>query len=143
MTAAAIARAVRADNERIRRESCATCGDRCAPFTCDWACDVPTRIHPRGVRVGDVVITPQSRREAPVIDVRGGNGCSYIVTVEYRHGRRKPPYPQFSYERYESDWIHVLRPGRCGARCCERHVRDVGEGRHHCRAHWRAWSGAA
>lgn len=142
MTAAAMARAVRIANAQQARQACATCGDRCAQFACAWRCEVPTRIHPRGVHVGDVVITPQSRREAPVIAVRD-TGWSRLITVEYRHGRRKPPYPQFTYERYEGDWIHVLRPGVCGARACERHVREVGEGVAYCRAHWRAWMEAS
>lgn len=149
MTASAIARAVRADNERIRREACATCGDRCAPFTCAWACEVPTAVYAAHVRVGEILVTPKSKLLAPVIAVEmsktewGGSGLSVawstVITAEYRKGRSKPPYPHLVYHRAGGQQMHVLRPGVCGARACEAHVREVGEGVAYCRAHWRAW----
>ena len=46
-----LARALR-EQERIRREACATCGDRCAPFICAWACEVPTFARSADIRVG-------------------------------------------------------------------------------------------
>ena len=55
MTAAALARAIRVDNERIRRESCATCGERCAPFACAWRCERFQEGRLRDLVIGDIV----------------------------------------------------------------------------------------
>ena len=147
MTAAALARAVRAANAQQTRQACATRGDRCAPFTCAWRCPMPRDEYPERVEVGDTLISPQSKRQCPVTHVNVIRDAREVllveITVEYRHGRCKPPYPQFTYERKPWGNITVLRPGVCGARACERHVREVGEGRAYCRAHWGAWMEAA
>lgn len=149
MTAAALARVHRAAAAHARRQACATCGRAVAPFTCAWRCEVPRNEYPERVKPGDTLITPQSKRQCPVtfVNVIRGAGAGQVllveITIEYRHGRRKPPYPQFTYERKPWGNVYVLRPGVCGARCCERHAREVGEGVAYCRAHWRAWEDAA
>lgn len=137
MTAAAIARAVRADNERIRREACATCGDRRAPFTCAWACEVPKFARGFELERGDVVqrLGRHWRVTAKMLTDYGWR----VEAIEINHAGRGGPK---TLRSFSTRW-RVLRPGVCGARCCERHVREVGEGVAYCRAHWRAWMEAA
>lgn len=112
-------------------------GDRCAPFTCAWACEVPRFCPSHLIEVGDVVI-----RLARYWRVTAKEFTEYgfrINAIERNPARRSGPRTMRSFS---TRW-HVLRPGVCGARACERHVREVGDGVHHCRAHWRAWMEAA
>lgn len=141
-----IARIHRIAAEQQRLLACQTCGACFAPFVCAWRCDVPSAVSPARVEVGDVVVTPQTKRHAHVVHVNrvheAGRPLTLIVveiTVEYRHGRRKPPYPRRTYMRRPHGHVTVLRPGVCGARCCEAHVREAGEGVGYCRAHWNSW----
>lgn len=152
MTAAAIARAARADNERIRREACATCGDRCAPFTCAWVCEMPTKITAFRAEVGDAWVTQQRGKigrvvEIEYLDEKGRNversqRLGITMRLWVRLPGRKDPYP-YMREPVFGPGLVTLRPGVCGARACERHVREVGEGVAYCRTHWRAWMEAA
>ena len=97
--------------------------DQPSRYACDSPAHVRREIDARDILHGDWVFSPQSNRLCQVVDIQANSPAGHVllITVEYRHGRKRPPYPQ------------------CATAVCEAHVRELAEHKHLCRDHWRAW----
>jgi hypothetical protein len=135
------------DLGRYERVACETPGCLApAPFRCSWPVLTSRKICAIDFKVDDVILLSRSRegivlsvqyldlRLLPIGDI--AKAGSVVVDARFSHG-----VCSNRFLRRALIWVRRLAP--CGAYACEQHVREVGEARHYCAAHWRSWEGVS
>jgi hypothetical protein len=113
---------------------------------CDWPVMKPTPKRTELAEVGDVWITKQAGKRARIVEIENLDKKREVVLFA-GYGRRIwvliPGHPKpYPYDYCNHNGMFTTEaPGTCDRQCCWRHQREVGENRHHCKAHWDSWQG--
>lgn len=95
----------------------------------------PVEVLARDILHGETIVVPRSKfalaGEAHVLDI------SAIQTI--LQFTLRTSVSTWVWNRQEKAAMTVFRPGTCDAPACDAHSREVGDDRHYCQSHWRAW----
>lgn len=115
---------------------------------CAWLMEKPTPISVAELRTGDILVHPRHGRRMEVTSIEQAltsSGVPYegLLRVAARKcANGRAPLLKGYLWRVEGT-ILAVRSGPCNESVCERHAREVAEGRVYCAAHWNAWRDVA
>lgn len=115
-----------------KAKRCKFCGEP-GETLCDWPVERMELIPGHKLRKGDRALVLCGLYEVIFCQADISKDALYLGLVLEKTGAVSTVEFRLSGE------YQVRRTATCDAPCCEAHAREVGDDRHYCADHWRAW----